>query len=90
MREGLEHSERDYVEVCVEDTGDGMDEGTMKNLFIPFFTTKEIGTGLGLTVTHRIVQEHGGWIDVKSKVGQGSAFTVYLPTVHQEVNLGRE
>jgi signal transduction histidine kinase len=90
LREGPEYSKREYVEVCVEDTGTGMDEGTMKNLFTPFFTTKERGTGLGLIVTHGIIREHGGWIDVKSKVGQGSVFTFYLPAFREEVNVGRE
>jgi signal transduction histidine kinase len=90
LREGREYGEQDYVEVCVEDTGAGMDEETMKNLFTPFFTTKERGTGLGLTITHGIVQEHGGWIDVKSKVGEGSVFTVYLPALCEEVSVGRE
>ncbi len=90
LREGLEYGEREYVEVSVEDTGAGMDEGTMKDLFTPFFTTKERGTGLGLTVTRGIVQEHSGWIDVKSKLGQGSVFTVYLPALREEVSVGRE
>jgi signal transduction histidine kinase len=90
LREGLEYGERDYIEVCVEDTGTGMDEDTMKNLFTPFFTTKERGTGLGLTVTQGIVHEQGGWIDVKSKVGRGSVFTVYLPALREEVSVGRE
>jgi two-component system NtrC family sensor kinase len=90
VQEGLEYDERDYVQVCLEDTGAGMDEETMKNLFTPFFTTKERGTGLGLAVTHGIVQEHGGWIDVKSKVGKGSVFTVYLPALCEEVSVGRE
>ena len=90
LREGLDYGERDYVEVCVEDTGTGMDEEKMKNLFTPFFTTKERGTGLGLIVTKGIVQEHGGWIDVKSQVGQGSVFTVYLLTLLEGVSVGRE
>jgi signal transduction histidine kinase len=90
VREGLEFGAQDYVVISVEDTGVGMDEGTMRNLFTPFFTTKEKGTGLGLTITHRIVQEHGGWIDVKSNVGKGSVFTVYLPALREGGNLGRE
>ena len=90
LREGLEFGEQDCVEISVEDTGVGMDEDTIRNVFIPFFTTKEKGTGLGLTITHRIVQEHGGWIDVKSNVGKGSVFTVYLPTLREDDNLGRK
>jgi two-component system NtrC family sensor kinase len=90
VREGLESGEQDYVEISVEDTGVGMDEDTVRNLFTPFFTTKEKGTGLGLTITQRIVQEHGGWIDVKSNLGRGSVFTVYLPALRENGNLGRK
>jgi signal transduction histidine kinase len=84
LRDGLHYGERDYVEVCVEDTGTGIDEETMKNLFTPFFTTKEGGVGLGLTVTRGIVEEQGGWIEVKSKVNRGSEFTVYLPALRED------
>jgi signal transduction histidine kinase len=90
LKEGLQYGEQDYVEISVEDTGVGMDEDTMGNVFTPFFTTKEKGTGLGLTITHRIVQERGGWIDVKSNVGKGSVFTVYLPALREDGNLGRK
>ena len=53
----------------------------MQQLFEPFFTTKAVGagTGLGLSIAYGIVQEHGGWIDVNSRVGEGSCFTVFLP-----------
>ena len=66
----------------VRDTGAGMDEATRDRVFEPFYTTKDIGdgTGLGLSVSWGIVREHGGWIDIASKPGTGSTFTVYLPT----------
>lgn len=69
------------VFVRVSDNGHGMDNETLSRVFEPFFTTKDIGqgTGLGLSVAHGIVQDHGGRIYVTSEVGQGSVFTVLLP-----------
>lgn len=70
---------KDYIKIKIEDTGDGMPPHVMENLFNPFFTTKEGGSGLGLAVTHKIIEDHGGFIDVKSQLGEGSEFIVYLP-----------
>ncbi len=71
----------DTVCVSVEDTGIGMSEETLKQIFVPFFTTKEVGqgTGLGLSVVHGIVTAHGGAISVTSLPGIGSKFEVRLP-----------
>jgi signal transduction histidine kinase len=80
-KEGLGEDRRQYVEVCVEDTGVGMESEVIRQIFDPFFTTKETGTGLGLMVTQGIVQDHEGWIEVKSEVRKGSVFKVYLPSV---------
>jgi len=67
------------VAVDVADTGTGISPEHLKRLFEPFFTTKEKGIGLGLAVTHGLVQGHRGTIDVTSTVGKGTTFTVRLP-----------
>jgi signal transduction histidine kinase len=69
----------DGVEVAVSDTGAGIAEDTAKQIFQPFFTTKQEGTGLGLAISYGIVQEHNGRIDVESVMGKGTTFRVYLP-----------
>ena len=76
----------DYVCLVVEDTGMGMSEEVMKKIFMPFFTTKDVGQGigLGLAVVHGIVTGHRGSISVQSKVGEGSRFEVLLPVTVPE------
>lgn len=70
---------RPVLEFAVSDTGVGIDSADMEKLFIPFFTTKKDGTGLGLAICQRIVQAHGGEMDVSSSRGRGSTFVVRLP-----------
>jgi two-component system NtrC family sensor kinase len=69
------------VRVDVSDNGHGIPEAILSKIFDPFFTTKDVGqgTGLGLSIAYRIVQEHGGRIEVKSTVGRGTTFSVFLP-----------
>jgi two-component system, sensor histidine kinase FlrB len=68
-----------YAIVVFSDTGSGMNEETRKNIFNPFFTTKDKGVGLGLFITHNIVKAHNGYIEVESVEGSGSTFIVFLP-----------
>lgn len=63
----------------ISDTGKGMDEEQLKQMFVPFFTTKKEGTGLGLALVQQIVTEHGGHVECESVAGKGSTFTVFLP-----------
>jgi signal transduction histidine kinase len=67
--------------VSISDNGHGMTDEESRNLFIPFFTTKSDGTGLGLAHTQQIINEHGGRIDWTTKRGEGSTFTIQLPLV---------
>jgi signal transduction histidine kinase len=71
------------VEIAVTDTGCGIPEENLRRIFDPFFTTKlKKRTGLGLSVSHGIVEAHGGAISVESEVGRGTTFRVTLPLVH--------
>lgn len=73
--------EGDQVWISITDTGKGMSEEVQRRIFEPFYTTKPVGkgTGLGLSLTYSIVQKHKGRLDVQSKEGEGSTFTLWLP-----------
>jgi len=68
-----------YDEISIIDTGCGMDDATLKNMYNPFYTTKPTGTGLGLSIVYQIIREHGGQITVNSEVGKGTDFKILLP-----------
>jgi signal transduction histidine kinase len=72
-------SGRTLMEITVEDTGVGITAAELTQVFEPFFTTKPQGTGLGLAIAHRIVEDHGGEIQVQSEPWRGSRFTISLP-----------
>jgi two-component system sensor histidine kinase PilS (NtrC family) len=72
-------SSGDIIEISIQDTGEGIKKEAFDKIFLPFFTTKKRGSGLGLAAVHRIVDLHGGWIRVESQEGKGSQFIVCLP-----------
>jgi PAS domain S-box-containing protein len=81
-----------YVRLCVSDTGSGIPPHALGRMFDPFFTTKGVGegTGLGLSLVHGIVADLGGAIDVRTAVGKGTAFTIWLPMIGEATVLPPE
>ncbi len=84
-----EHPEKippgDYIEIAIEDTGQGISPEIMPSIFEPYFTTKKKGegTGMGLAVVHGIIKNHHGDISVKSQPGEGTVFTIHLPATRE-------
>jgi len=76
-----------YVNLTVSDTGHGISKEGIDRIFDPYYTTKDVekGTGMGLAVVHGIVKEHNGIITVKSKPGKGTTFSIFFPSVEQDV-----
>ena len=76
----------DFVRMTVSDTGTGIAPDVKRKLFEPFFTTKPLGqgTGLGLSMAHGIVRQHHGWIDVHSRLGEGTHFEIFLPVAGEQ------
>lgn len=75
-----------FVRLVVVDSGSGMDKETLEQVFEPFFSTKEKGTGLGLTIVRNIVEGYDGWVEAHSEPEQGSTFQVYLPACFADVD----
>jgi signal transduction histidine kinase len=68
-----------YIRVSIADAGIGISEENLGRIFDPYFTTKQVGSGLGLATSHSVVKNHGGFFTVQSKPGQGTTVTVNLP-----------
>jgi len=88
--DAIEKKGKIYITTCkkennciftIKDTGKGMEENTLSHIFDPFYTTKKIGkgVGLGLSITYGIIEEHGGTIEVNSKMGIGTEFVITIP-----------
>lgn len=72
-----------FIAIKIEDTGKGIPENFLGRIFSPYQTATKEGTGLGLTISRRIINVHGGHIQVESKLGVGTSFVVMLPLTHQ-------
>ncbi len=67
------------LQISITDTGQGIAETDLPHIFEPFFSTKPEGSGIGLALVYRVVEEHGGSIEVRSRVGEGTTFVLTLP-----------
>ena len=74
-----------FLEISVRDTGPGIEEEHLDTIFVPFFTTKTGGTGLGLPICQRIIEAHGGELDVRTEMGKGTIL-IRLPTYAKAVS----
>ncbi len=81
-----------FIVLKISDTGHGMDQATIEQIFDPYYTTKEVGkgTGLGLSVIHGIIQDYHGFIRVESELGKGTTFYVHIPVLQQETSTADE
>ena len=83
--QGLPLKEGKYMKISIEDLGIGIPEEHLQKIFDPYFTSKQKGSGLGLATAYSIVKRHDGCIQVKSELGVGSTFSIYLPASSKEV-----
>jgi signal transduction histidine kinase len=71
--------------ISISDTGKGIEEGLIDQIFNPFFTTKPKGTGLGLSITKRLIEQHNGVLTVENNPGGGATFIINLPVKQKEI-----
>jgi signal transduction histidine kinase len=79
-----------YAQIEFTDTGCGIPGEHLEEIFNPFFTTKNSGSGLGLSISHQIVQDHRGYIDVESRLNEGSSFFINLPVKQDHLKRRKE
>lgn len=89
-RSGLPLEEGDYVEVTLQDQGLGISREHLDRIFDPYFTTKQMGSGLGLATVYSIVRGHGGHITVESELGAGTTFRICLPATRGKIRARKQ
>jgi two-component system cell cycle sensor histidine kinase/response regulator CckA len=77
-----------YIRISIKDEGIGIQETHLSTIFDPYFTTKNMGNGLGLATSYSIIKKHDGHIDVQSQLGAGTTFHIYLPASDKEIRIG--
>ncbi len=82
---GIRHLNGKYVMFSIKDEGGGVSEKHIEKIFDPYFTTKQEGSGLGLAIVHSIISKHNGYIEVMSKMGEGTTFYIYLPAAEKNI-----
>lgn len=87
-RDKLHLKKGKYIRIKISDTGFGISKEVLEKIFDPYFTTKNTGSGLGLSITYSIVKKHDGHIDVESKSGVGTVFTIYFPVSSNKLEKG--
>ena len=81
--------ETENFKIVVSDTGQGISAEQIKKIFDPYYTTKSQGTGLGLAIVHKIIEAHGGHIEVNSAIGEGTSFLISVPCEYGETAGGQ-
>lgn len=81
VKKMVDNRYKQFVVVRITDNGPGIPQEKISKIFHPFYTTRKNGTGLGLSITNQIIEDHNGTIEVTSRIGEGTTFTIYLPAV---------
>lgn len=90
LTESIRREGQEFVRILISDTGRGIPPADLEKIFIPFFTTKTQGTGLGLPICKKLMQQNGGNLSVASRIGEGTTFTIELPAAGGQFMNGKE